>query len=308
MSATYINSWYKHAAVRRQSRIMFNADSQLPLFPEELQPVCNHPLVLALSTAAKDQLLLQFCYKFLQEVCITENDVVNPTSLNIANGLSPVVLDETVKVDAFSIIADEAFHSYVARDFLLQVQQFTGILPMVVPNENEATKAMENVKKRLPREYHLGFELIATCISENIFTDEIINVSRLNQVNESFHQVMVDHAKDEGRHANYFVKVMSAYWSQINDSTKNFFAKIIPEFIDFCLDGKHDREYALKLLNNIGMSDKNIEICLNENINQTLKDSTAVRLKNILKFFKRSGVISFEPLTNALDERYAVHL
>ena len=92
LPSQYSQSWYKHAAIRTKDPILLKTDSTLPLFPEELLPLCQHPLIAESQNLAKEYILTQTCYKYLQEICITETDVVNPTSLNIAYGNVPVQL------------------------------------------------------------------------------------------------------------------------------------------------------------------------------------------------------------------------
>ena len=188
MAETYLESWYQNASIRKKAHIVLS-DNNRPFFPEALLPFCNHELI-----QNKAYLLLQVCYKYLQEVCITETDVVHTTCLKIAYGDVSVQLDDATRANAFSIMADEAFHSYVARTFMLQVENYTGVPPLIVPKENEITKAIQAIKQQTPTDMHPDFELVATCISENVFTDEIIEISRFKDVNESFHQVMVEHA------------------------------------------------------------------------------------------------------------------
>lgn len=300
MAQTYLESWYQNASIRKKPHILLS-DNKLPFFPEELLPFCNHELISHSATINKEYILLQVCYKYLQEVCITETDVVNPICLKIAYGDIPVHLDEATKADAFSIMADEAFHSYVARNFMLQIERHTGISPIMIPKENEITKAIDIIKQKIEPEMRADFELAATCISENVFTDEIIEISRFKNVNESFHQVMVEHARDEGRHANYFVKIMKAYWEQANETQKALFVKIIPEFIDLCFDGIHDADFIKKLLVENGLKIQDVKNILVGGINETTRQNRQARINNIVKFFKRSGMLSYRPLVEALQ-------
>ena len=111
--------------------------------------MCNHPIIKDHAPEAKDYLLLQSCYKYLQEICITETDVVNPTSLKIAYEEAPVQLDKQLHADAFSIITDEAFHSYVARTFMLQVEEHTGVSHLNYLRIMRLRKAIARVKTEI---------------------------------------------------------------------------------------------------------------------------------------------------------------
>ena len=296
----YSRSWFQKASVRDSSVIIFNAESELPFFPVEMLPMCHHPLIKDGAPAAKDYLLLQSCYKYLQEICITETDVVNPASLKIAYEEAPVKLDKQLHADAFSIITDEAFHSYVARTFMLQIEEHTGVAPLKLPRGNEVTKAIARIKSEISADMQDDFELVATCISENVFTDEIIEVSRMKDVNESFHKVMVDHARDEGRHAGYFIRVMRAYWEQASDIKKQALSMIIPKFIDYCFDGTHEAEFLRYALSEYGFSESEIQVLIDANSDVMTQKNRDARLKNINKFLSLSGLLDHAPLVEAM--------
>lgn len=302
MTSAYSKLWYQNASVRVKNYIVLNTDSKYPFFPEELQPLCQHPLIKESQPFIKEHILIHTCYKYLQEVCITENDIVNPTCLNIAFGNVPVQLTEEDKADAFSIIADEAFHSYVAKTLLLQIQYHTDIPPLLKSHrENEVTKAVEKIKKIIPTSVQDDFSLIATCIAESVFTDEIIKISRFKNVNESFHQAMVEHARDEGRHANYFGRIMRMYWEQADQEKKNIFMEVIPTFIKYCFDGIHDANFLEQLLQRHGFEAEQIKELVSSNNNEVTRANARARMNNIVSFFKRSNVLN-PTLMKAMEE------
>lgn len=300
----YTDVWYNKSGVRNDAPIGLIAVSEgssYPFFPEKLLPICNHPMITKNGNELKEFLLTQLCYKYLQEICITETDVVNPTALNIAYGSVPVYLPEELQTHAFTIIIDEAFHSYVAKNFLNQVYKHTGFAPLTIPRKNELTKAIEKILPQVPTDMLKDIKLIATCISENIFTDEIINISRFTEVNEGFHQLMVQHARDEGRHAGYFVEIMKAYWKQSSIQQKNLFVEILPKFIEYCLDGIHDRDFLKELLKNCGLDNNQVEELVAENESESAAAGQLARLNNIIRCLKRSDFLEYAPLFDAVQ-------
>lgn len=284
----YLKSWYHYATVRKCDFIEYDHSSQLPHFPEELYPFLNHELIFNRGQELKNYLLIQLCYKYLQEICITETDIVNPACLSIAYNELDVALPIEMQTDAFSIITDEAFHSYVARSFMMQMQQANQILPINLPRENEVTKASIIIKESLDKKYHKHFEIIATCISENIFTDEIIEVSKFKNVNPSFHQLMKDHARDEGRHASYFTAILHQYWRGLSEDVKEIFMEIIPAFCRLCLNGEHEKAFLNLLLEKSGYSTSQITDILACNSSTTTEISYATRVKNIKRFLNKA--------------------
>jgi hypothetical protein len=287
-SYDYLKSWYRYATVRKSEFIEYDPLSELPPFPEELYPFLNHDLIVNRGPLLKKYLLTQLCYKYLQEICITETDIVNPACLSIAYNELCVSLPIEIQTDAFSVITDEAFHSYVARSFMMQMQQANNILPINLPRANEVTKASIIIKKSLDKKYHSHFELIATCISENIFTDEIIEVSKFEQVNPSFHKLMKDHARDEGRHASYFTDVLRQYWQGLDEDVKEIFMEVIPMFCQLCLNGEHEREFLSLLLEKSNYTSDEITTLLESNSSATTQISHAARMKNIKRFLSKA--------------------
>lgn len=303
--SSFCDAWYQNSSVRNKSRVMLDINSDKGFFPVALAPICHHELVCDIP-GASDQILLQYAYKYLQEVCITETDVVNPACLNIVYHASPVQLSDELSVDALSIITDEAFHSYVAKDYFNQLAEHSQVKPIILERQNDATEALQKLKAFFPEEYTKVIELVAACISENVFTDEIIRISKFTDVNPSFHQLMRDHARDEGRHAMYFAKVMSCLWEQSSASVREVIVSIIPKYLEYSFDCEHDRQFAFHLLISIGLSNEQTEMVMEESHSQLVIDNQRFRRENVAKFLKRSGLLEDVPLESIFDKEIEV--
>jgi hypothetical protein len=109
--------WEKSSSIRSRPRRIVELDSENMFFyPESRQPLCIHPLVVAKGIDAKRYILTQSLFKFMHDVAILETEVVNSGAILVANNKLDVNFPESMRHDALSVIIDEAYHAYVAKD------------------------------------------------------------------------------------------------------------------------------------------------------------------------------------------------
>ena len=104
-------SWYEKSTVRSQPRRVLSATASAPhLFSPDLVPVARHPLVRALPPEEFRTLLTQHLYRYLDFTARLEHVVVNRTVLGIAHDTLGLRLPEPMRLDAYKIYCDEAYH------------------------------------------------------------------------------------------------------------------------------------------------------------------------------------------------------
>jgi hypothetical protein len=65
---------------------------------------------------------------------------------------------------------------------------------------------------------------------------------------------MTDHVSDEGRHANYFAKLMKAHWARLPEERKQIIGSMLPAYLDDYLAADEDRAFDRKILRASGFS------------------------------------------------------
>jgi len=251
---TFAASWFGKASVRGGELLRLSDDQPFDWrFPVEMKPLLGHPKVLTLPEEKYRFLCVQSFYKYLHDVCLTETDVVNRVSTAIAYGATVCQFPKESAAEAFSVLIDEAYHSYAARLFALEIERVTGIAPVALPSVNQLVLGMADATACATAEFSKIAEFLSCCISESTFTKEILRASRLESYDVRFRNLMLEHLNDEGRHYAYFRKLMTYYWRQASERERAVAAAILPALLSRYFDDGVDAEFDRGLLSRIGM-------------------------------------------------------
>lgn len=224
--------WDSRSTVRRQQRrILSDGDITGYLFPPAIIPLCADERVLRHGEQFKRLLLQQCAYKYMSDVAHVETETINRVTLEIVNRRDGLDLPEDMRYDAYTIIIDEAYHAYVAADFVRQVSQRTGVAPIAAPLHSELTKAMERAKQSLPEQMHRNFDIVAICVGENTLTQEMLAITRDESICPYLDEVMSDHVRDEGRHCVLFSELLECVWAQLPEAQKLAIGALLPAFL-----------------------------------------------------------------------------
>ena len=294
-----IDRWDKSASVRSRPRRFIGEDNTAGYYyPMARQPLSIHPLVQEKGGEAVKFILIQTAYKFMRDIAFVETEVINRVAQKIYGNHFSFEFPFELRVDLLSIIIDEAYHAYVALDFMQQLEKKTTIKPLEKENVTELSLAVDKFMPSLPEDLREVFELIAICIGENTLTKELFSMAADSSINQIFHQVMADHMVDEGRHSGIFSLILRELWAALNSRAKNSIGDILPHFLVEYLKPDLDISYNRKILDALSFSVENIELILSETHPpipiHNLKHVNPV-MKNILFILDRSGILEHGP-------------
>lgn len=288
------NQWDKYASIRSKPRRFILKDSDEYYFPVSRQPLCVHPLIVKLGDQAVRFILIQSVYKFMYEIAMLETEMVNSAACKVANNRLPYKFPRDICHDAITVIIDEAYHAFVAVDFMRQVEDKTKIKAISMPNESPNTNAIKLVNKYLSPNLHDSFELIAVCISEHTLTKELINIGKEGTELRSFSNVMVDHVQDEGRHAAIFNQILKIFWHNIDSENKKLIGNLLPMFIKEYLSTEQQVKFDQEILRALNLDDNLIETVISETHIQyesnNLQDANPI-IKNVITLLEDTGVL-----------------
>lgn len=260
-----LHVWDRKSSIRsRPRRLLANDQKTQYFFPLSRQPIAIHPLIKQLGPDAISFILAQTSYKFMYDIAILETELVNNGALIVANDHLNMGFPAALRQDALSIIIDEAYHAYVAIDFINQIEEVTGIQRLETPTETTVTRAVKIIKKSLPEDLHKLFELIAVCISEHVLTKDLISIGKDKNTGEFFQLVMADHVLDEGRHASIFAYVFDFIWKKMTVYQKDSIGVMLPEFLKEYLKQDLQKNYDKKILIALGFSSEKIDTILKD--------------------------------------------
>ena len=293
--------WEKLATVRHIPRRVIAATDVYQYYPISKQPLVIHPKITERGFEAIRFILVQSMYKFMNEVAYIETELVNSVAENILKDKLPFLYCHELKQDMLTIIIDEAYHAYVAKDYVQQVSSLLQIPSIYTPRHTELAKAIAVSKLLLPPYLHDVFSVIAVCISENTLTKELISFISEPELDPSFIQLMKDHLSDEGRHAGIFSDTLNITWQYISEDDKKLIAEVLPTFLEYYLSQQSEQEFARLLLKELNFSKEDIELIIADTYPartiQQLNQSNPI-IKNIISLMSRNHL---------LDDKWVCH-
>lgn len=302
--------WEKGSSIRTRPRRILSENEECDYyFPISRQPLCIHPSVIALGEASKIYILTQSVYRFMTDIAILETEVVNHGALMVANNKLNIPFADALRHDALSVIIDEAYHAYVAIDFINQIESKTGIKPIPFINEAISAMAIKSIKELLPCSLHDIFELVAICIGEHVLTKDLISIGKETAVSKTFSQVMADHILDEGRHANIFHHILEFLWVYLEEDKKNIIGPYIPLYMMKYLEytSSIQKDYDFKILSSLSLSSDEITKIMYDtytehqyNQEPILKNNPIIL--NLLQMLERSHVLEHDKTMKAFKK------
>lgn len=290
-SSGAISSWYEKATVRYTPRIIApEYTSDALIYPTALSTICEHPLVAARGKEVKSFILTQSAYRFLYGVGLLETKFVIQCSLDLVHDrVFPI--DDVKRLQALTVIIDEGYHAHVALDYIVQMQEKSGIAPLSVPQSNRKLDATARAYAILPPELRIDFRLLAVTLAENVLTNEIATMGREKELTKSYITLMTDHVADEGRHSNYFNDLMKVRWAQLDETTQTTFGTLLPAFLDDFLGIDPNRVFEREMLDACDFSNDNVQRILDDtqdtylSNHASLSNKTKARLLRLIKTF-----------------------
>lgn len=256
----YISSqsqWEKYSSLRtRPRRILKDEENIGDYFPESRQPILAHPLLQNIDSEKRKFVLAQSLFLYMNEIAHIETDIINYGALGVLRDRYSYIFPFEIKFDALSIIIDESYHAYVAMDFMRQVAEYENFEVLPFPKESALSQAIAKTKVDLPPDLSVQWDLIAIAIAEHALTNDLLVVAKVKGVCKTFFHVMHDHVLDEKRHANFFEYVLRLFWSKLEEKDKKILGPLIPKLVAEYNNPNMQKEFDLKILNAIEISDK----------------------------------------------------
>jgi hypothetical protein len=296
---SHADQWEQRATIRSRPRRVVEDDA-LSYYPVERQPLYAHPTIIDSGKQVQDFILLQSFYKYINDVIIFETEIVNKTALAIAKSRFPFDFPFACKSDAMSVVIDENYHAYVAMDYLNQVEQSTGILPIEQNKQIELSRAIPRAVAQVPAEYAAGMELLAVAISENTVTAEVAAFSRDATLKRSVKGVMADHLADEGRHSVFWINLVKIYWAQIEEPAREALGLGLPYFLKEYLTNELQLEFDRRLIDALALPQKTREQIASDMVGAYPITSKHPMIANIRKFLKMAGLLEHAPTRAAI--------
>lgn len=239
----YFDNWDKVSSVRSKpntyAMTRVGLDSQLNdrrWFIPDGVPVLEHPLMKGLDMGRQQYLLGRFLLQFLEYGTILEHEFVNTILAEMAMGESGIPLPDRMRIDAFKIYTDEAYHASFNMEATHQIRDYIGIsVSEAWPLQNSRLLGLRKLipEGKTRENFLVRFGIVVA--SETIAPKELSETMQ-GIVIEPIYNIFVDHAEDERKHCMFFSALFEIVWQYLSDDEKQYlglmFPKILKAFVD----------------------------------------------------------------------------
>ncbi|WP_239308954.1 diiron oxygenase [Frankia sp. Cj3] len=288
-----LDRWYEAARVRCGPRRKFAEEQETgkALFAAREMPELDHPTVAERGTQMREFLLAQRLYQYLQFTVHVESRIINRALELLANGHIEIgsLSSWPIRLNAYQIYTDEAFHALSNLDLIDQVARVTGIEPCRYSFDRVIMALDGPMRVILPGHEHLG-QLMQAVVFETALSSILDILPRDPTVHSVVRAVVADHAADERRHHAYFSRVFPEIWRQLDGQTRTKVAHYLPYALRGCLEP--DLAHAAHVLLTAGLSSTDAEEVLAEKYWTEMID-TRIREwgRYTLNLFRNTGVL-----------------
>lgn len=287
----YQEKWEYGSSVRSRPRKCIDFTQEGLFFPVEKQNLFLLPEIKILPEESKRQLLLLTLYQYLGGIIHLETEWISAACNKIA---SNNYLDYPVatKTNAYTIIIDEYYHVYIARDMQTQLQAQYPQFKELSFTYSDADYAIRSITKKLPVEYHDSFLIIAVCIFETSLVREMVSQFEGQSIHPIIKSYVRDHMNDEARHYGYFYDVLGYTWKNMSAESRTSIGKYLAEFVVLYLDLKSEQDNNFKILRWLAF-DKQAATTMIDSIYSGFKISPELPMvKNVLRVLKDTEVLA----------------
>jgi hypothetical protein len=228
--------WEERASVRRKpQRLLHATSSDQVYFPPELAPAVQHPLVVQRGSEAIRELLVYRLYDYLHFTTELEQLAVIPVTTQISRGRAGLELSGDMRLDAFKIVTDEAWHAQFSFDLMRQVERETGV-PIGRLGVPAFTSRLDLIRHNLPDDVRGAEALLFAVVSETLISSILADIPHDQRLPVAVRDLVQDHAEDEGRHHAYFRDVLRRFWPALGQTAQRRVGPYLPEMIRAFLD------------------------------------------------------------------------
>ncbi len=291
-----LKKWERASIVRtRPRRILNDKDCQAArFFPPERLPLCMHPEVMKMGDEVLRFIQVQTLYHYLNGIANIELDIINDSSHKLYKNKVGLEFPLDMRLEALTVVVDESYHALVALDLSNQVAQMTGISPIHMPEDTEASYALAMALSVAPEALKELVRLVCVSLSEQALTTDLIDVIDNENIFPTFYSVMKDHVADEGRHARFSQLVLEYIWCHSNSAMKEAMKNPIITFIEGYSTDNISKSLGVQILREVNMDESTISMVITDtHPPATTKpwEANNIVTKQMLLALKKSGVL-----------------
>lgn len=233
---THMDQWNEISAVRTKenlynySTITDKALKDRDWFLESAYPILSHPLLASLEKKEKQYLLGFFLLSFLEYTTVLEHEFVNSVTVEIAQNFYGDILPERMRIDAYKIYTDEAYHAYFTFEGACQIREYLNITRKIGPFLHTRLTKLRDLIQNAKKEDQFLVRLGLVTISETVIAKEIHQQMQGIVIEPTYHMFR-DHLLDESRHGLYFSTLFKIIWPQLSKREQETLGFYLPKIL-----------------------------------------------------------------------------
>lgn len=239
----YFDSWDKKSSVRAKPNTYSMSRTHLDYelnerrwFISDGVPILEHSLLKGIDKEKEQYILGRFLLQFLEYGTILEHEFVNTILAEIALGECGIPLPDPMRIDAFKIYTDEAYHACFNINATQQIRNYIGMsVNEAWPLQNSRLLGLRRLipQNKSRENFLVRFGIVVA--SETIAPKELSETMK-GIVIEPIYNLFVDHAEDEKKHCMFFSALFEHVWNYLSFDEKQYlglmFPKILKAFVD----------------------------------------------------------------------------
>lgn len=298
----YQERWESRSSVRTRPRKVIDFTLEGFFFPEEKQPLLFNKEIQNLGQEVKQTILLHSFYKYLNDIVNLEIKLINTACYKLMYHDLKVKFSDEIKLNANTIMIDEFYHVYIAKDMMKQLKQHFHTINEISYPVSDSYNAVIMIKSQVDKEYHDIFEILCVCIFETTLVRELVEFFNSENVHPSIKYYVNDHMNDEARHYLFFYNLLSYTWAMLPEDYKENIGKHIGKFIKLYLNINSEKVFNLDLLNTI-LHDNDKSLSIVEGLYKGFEITPDIPIvKNVLSVLEKTGLLK----NNYINEGFKV--
>lgn len=296
-SDAYQKKWEARSSIRTRPEKHIDFKLKGYFFPSDKQPLLLNEEVKAMGERVKEEILLQSFFKYLHDIIHLEVKLINTACHHIIYEPLPLTYPEQTKLNAYTILIDEYYHVYVAKNMMMQLdEQFPHRKKFTYPL-SDSYHAVMQTKNNLAKSCHPIFDIIAVCIFETTLVRELVEFFNSAEVHPSIKYYVNDHMNDESRHYGFFYDLLAYTWANLNADYQEQIGKQLASFVSLYLNVNSDKHFNLALLNSLLMDETKATRYVDKLYNGFEISSGLPIVKNVIKVLQCTNVLAHPEVT-----------
>ncbi|MGN9891771.1 diiron oxygenase [Micromonospora sp. L31] len=231
-----LRDWDSRSSVRsKPRRILDEIQGGKVPYPIDLTPVASHRLVRGRRQSQVNEILVRRLYLYLDFTTVLEQEIVNPVLVALSKGEAGADLPNVMRLDAYRIYVDEAYHALSSVDLNLQIEAASGVRYLRQSRHRFQVGLVNLLQQRKSIDPRL-IMLAAATVSETLISGTLSKIPSDPTVISIIRESIADHADDERHHHAFFAKVHEYVWPRLSESERRTLAPMYGDFvIDFLM-------------------------------------------------------------------------